>query len=186
MDDRNPRAREVRLWSAFVGRGLIGAIAAMLFLSFPWMSPRTLAAILVAYAVGDAGVSLYGATQARRAGASSSALLAIAAIDAAAAVLALVLPAVTALRLIGGVRAIASGSCDAISLRGRSFSELLTLRGVIAIGLGILILVWPGPATLALPWLLGVEAMISGGLLFTGGASELKRAQQQQVLAPET
>jgi uncharacterized membrane protein HdeD (DUF308 family) len=160
-----------------VGRGLVGLTAAALLLANPEASAGVIAAIVVAYFVGDGGLSLYARRRATRSIGPSWAPVLIAAIDAAAAALALAFPAMRALRFIGGIRAIASGSGDALWLRGRHLSELLTLRGIVAAFFGVVILAWPGPGTLALPWLLGIEAMISGGLLLCGGASELKRAR---------
>jgi len=54
-------------------------------------------------------------------------------------------------------------------------SALVMLGGIAAVGLGVLLVGWPGPGTVALPWLLGLQAMVSGSLFLAGALSELRR-----------
>jgi uncharacterized membrane protein HdeD (DUF308 family) len=177
MNDSGVQLREQRLWRAIVGRGAVGALVGLLLTSTQWRSPRAVGVVFAAYLVVDGILSLYAASHAKASGRPSSAALLVAVVDAAAAVVALAMPAILPLRLAGGVRAIVTGACDALRPPHRDASELLTLAGVAAVGLGVVIFAWPGPATVALPWLLGVEAMVSGALFVAGATSELKRAR---------
>ncbi|MDB4936646.1 MAG: hypothetical protein JWP87_3618 [Labilithrix sp.] len=183
MNSPSTFERERRLWLGVVGRGIAGAVMGLVLMANPWSSRGVIAAVLVAYLLVDGGSSLYAAMRAKHAGMSSSTLLLVGVIDLAAAAVVLAVPALRALRVVGGVRAMASGACDVRWPLRNGRNELLAMAGVAAVGLGGLILAWPGPATVALPWLLGLEAMVSGALNVAGGASELKRAAGATALA---
>lgn len=163
------------LWLAFVGRGLVGAIAGLAFMTNPWMSRERLAGVLVAYLLADGALSGFAATRAHKARIPSAMLALGGAIAWAAAAVVPTVPTLLAIRIVAGVRAIARGACDLAFLRGQGASELLSLGAIVSVFLGALILSWPGPATVALPWLLGIEAMVTGAVVFAGGASEMKR-----------
>ena len=184
MNDPSRQRRESRLWYADAGRGVMAAIFGMLLMSSTHASIRTIAAIFAAYVIIDALLSFFVAWRAKQIGWRSWAAVFVGVVDVAAAVSALIVPSMLVLRLVGGLRAIFSGAGDAFSPRHQLQSELLTLSGVAAVMLGILILSWPGPTTVALPWLLGIEAMVSGALLVAGGASEIKRASEASVPQP--
>ena len=181
MDDTSLQLRETRLWYAAFGRGVVAAMFGMLLMSSTHQSVATIAGIFAAYVIVDGIASLYLAWRARRIGRRSWAALFVGVVDVAAAVVAVVIPAMLVLRLVGGLRAIVSGSGDAFSPHRQHQSELLTLGGVAAVMLGILILAWPGPVSVALPWLLGLEAMVSGALFVAGAASEIKRVSEASV-----
>jgi succinate dehydrogenase/fumarate reductase cytochrome b subunit len=181
MNNPSLQVRETRLWYAGAGRGVIAAIFGMLLMSSTYRSIGAIAGIFAAYLIVDGVLSLYIAWRAKQVGWRSWAALFVGVIDVAAAVVALVIPTMLVLRLVGGLRAIISGSGDAFSPHHQHQSELLSLGGVVAVILGILILVWPGPTTVALPWLLGLEAMVSGALFVAGAASEIKRASEAIV-----
>ncbi len=174
MNEPSIRTHETRLWSTAAGRGFLGVTAGLLFLSNPWLSLRGTANLFMAYALADGALSLYQATCAKRVARPRTMLLVAALFDAAAAIAVLVMPAVLPLRIAGGLRAVATGSCDALWTRRQRLSEMLTLAGVAAVLVGGLILAWPGPGTVALPWLLGLQTMISGALLVAGGVSEMQ------------
>jgi uncharacterized membrane protein HdeD (DUF308 family) len=174
MNDPSFQIPERRLWLAIVGRGFVGLAVGVVLLSNPWMSIRAIAGVIVAYMFADGVLRLYAAKRAARASMPSWQLVLGGVIDAVAAVVVLVMPAVLPMRLAAGLRAVATGSTDIHWTRGTHLSELLTMGGVTAVALGAVLLGWPGPATVALPWLLGLEAMVSGGLLFAGAASEIR------------
>jgi len=186
MAMNNPilQRRELRLWYAGAGRGVMAAIFGLLLMSSTQRSIGAIAAIFVVYLFVDALLSFYVAWRAKQIGWRSWAALFVGVVDVAAAVIALFVPTMLVLRLVGGLRAIFSGSDNAFSPHDQRQSELLTLGGVAAVMLGILILSWPGPTTVALPWLLGLEAMVSGALLVAGGASEIKRANEASMPQP--
>ncbi len=184
MNEATLQVSERRLWFAIAGRGLAAAIAATFLFANPWRSIGGTAVVLAAYAVADGASSLYASIRTKKSGAGRQARLSaggIVFVDLAAAALAIAMPTLVALRLIGALRAITTGALDALQFNRRGASELLSVRGVVAIGLGVLIVAWPGPGSVALPWLLGFEAMVSAGLLFTGGVSELNRAHETET-----
>ncbi len=184
MNDPSLQRREIRLWYAGAGRGAMAAIFGMLLMVSTQRSIGAIAGIFAAYLIVDGLLSSYMASRAKHVGWRSWAALFVAGVDVAAVVIVLVAPSMLVLRVVGGVRAIASGSGDAFSPRHQQQSELLSLGGVAAVMIGILILAWPGPTTVALPWLLGLEAIVSGALLVAGGASEIKRASEAGVPQP--
>lgn len=183
MNDPILPLRETRLWFTLLGRGFVGLLVGMLLLTNPWASLGTIAMLFVAYVVADGALSLYAGRRMKRLNAGSRPFMLLGLVDVAAAVLAIALPSALPLRLIGGVRAVVGGACDVRWPRGKNRSELLTLAGVAAIGFGVLLLGWPGPGTTALPWLLGLEAMVSGSLLVGGALSEIRRVGE--TIAPQ-
>jgi uncharacterized membrane protein HdeD (DUF308 family) len=185
MNSPSTFERERPLWLGIVGRGIAGAIMGLLLMANPWSPRGSIAAVLVTYLLVDGALSVYAAMRARHAGMSINTLVLVGAIDVVAAVVVLVVPGLRVLRLVAGVRAIASGACDVRWPLRQNRNELLAMAGVATVGLGGLILAWPGPATVALPWLIGLEAMVSGALLVAGAASELKRATGG-VMVPRT
>jgi uncharacterized membrane protein HdeD (DUF308 family) len=182
MNDPSLQVRERRLWLAMVARGFVGILVGLLLMSNPWISLKAIAGLIVAYMLADAALSLYAATRAGRAGGSGLLLVLVGVIDAVAALVVLMMPAILPMRLAVGLRSIAAGVSNALWTRGKHWSELVTMGGVASVALGILILAWPGPATVALPWLLGLEAMVSGSLFFAGAASEIRSVP---VVAPQ-
>jgi uncharacterized membrane protein HdeD (DUF308 family) len=175
--------RERRLYLGTIGGGLAALLVGLLLMSNPWAPPGTIAALFVVYVLTDAAASFYTAMRARQAGVWSGMLLLVGIIDLAAAAAILAMPGLGALRLVAGVRGIASGACDGVWPLRQKRNELLVLAGFATFALGAIILAWPGPGTVALPWLIGLEAMLSGALLVAGGASDLKRAASATMVA---
>ncbi len=175
-----PPPTDHRLALTDAARGVVGAFAGVVLLSTPRMSVTAIALVFAAYLLADGVLSLYAGRHARRTGHSTRQLMLGGTIDIAAviavAAVAAIGPAVLPLRIVAGVRAIASGACDALWAERERANALLVMAGVAAIFTGLVILAWPGPATLALPWLVGFEAMLSGALLFAGGTSAYKQA----------
>jgi len=184
MNDPSLQHPETRLWYGAAGRGVMAAIFGMLLMTSTHRSIRAIATIFAAYLIVDGLLSFFIAWRAKQVAWRSWAALFVGVIDLATVVVSLVVPSMLVLRLAGSLRAIFSGSGDAFSPHHQQQSELLTLGGVAAVMLGILILAWPGPMTVALPWLLGLEAMVSGALLVAGAASEIKRASEASMPQP--
>jgi uncharacterized membrane protein HdeD (DUF308 family) len=95
----------------------------------------------------------------------------------AAGVIAIFLPAITALVLVlvMGVNAIATGLFDLITafrlrvpIRG---TWPLYLSGILSLVFGVLVLAWPGAGALALVWIIGTYAIFTGALLLALGVS---------------
>ena len=181
--ERPVDADEVRLWFPMLGRGVAAAIFGMLLVSGDQPSFRETAIGFLVYLLVDGALSLYAAKRARASHGRPGLLISVAVVDVVIGVVAVIVPTAAALRFVAGARAIVTGVCDARWSRRHDTSDMLTLAGVAAVALGVVLLVaWPGPGDLALSWLLGLQVMVSGAL-FTGGAlSELRRAV---TLAPQ-
>ncbi|MGF6602715.1 HSP20 family molecular chaperone IbpA/uncharacterized membrane protein HdeD (DUF308 family) [Paraburkholderia sp. GAS448] len=88
-----------------------------------------------------------------------------------AGVIAIFLPAVTALVLVivRRVNAIAAGVFDLVTVtrsRGRlRRARSLYATGTISLVFGVLVIAWPGAGALALVWMIGAYAIFSGALL---------------------
>lgn len=176
--------REVKLWAALLGRGVAGLLCGMVLMSASAgrLSVDRMAATFAVYLLVDGALALYSAKRARRARPYLLALVGL--VDVVAAASAVALASVMSLRLIAGARAIVTGACDARWARRHEVSDPLTLGGVAAVALGIvLLLAWPGPGTQALPWLIGLQVMVSGSLYVGGALSELRRADAASLAA---
>jgi uncharacterized membrane protein HdeD (DUF308 family) len=88
----------------------------------------------------------------------------------AAGVIALIWPGISALALLALIAAWAliSGAAEIVAaIRGRVFRGrwLMLLDGIVSVLFGILLIVAPGPGALAVVWLIGAYAIVSGVLL---------------------
>lgn len=174
--DPLPDVRETKLWRTVFGRGFLALLFALLALADPWMPVDRLAKLLAAYAFADGALAFYAARRAHRTHAfgHGRALALEGLVGAAVGVAALVLPVVAALRIIGGLRWLAIGASEVVWSRRDQATELVELGGIMGVALGILVLAWPGPALVALPWLLGLAALVSGALDFAGSMSHIR------------
>jgi uncharacterized membrane protein HdeD (DUF308 family) len=177
--------RETKLWFATVGRGVAALLFAMLAIGSPspWMPIRRLAILFAVYAVADSGLTFFAAGRARRTHVvKTGRLLALeGGLSALVAIVAFAFPALTPLRILGGLRGMVIGTSDVLWSRRGNASDLIELAGVVAFVFGLLLLAWPGPGSIALPWLLGISTLVSGALLFAGALSQLRRGVE---LAP--
>jgi uncharacterized membrane protein HdeD (DUF308 family) len=169
---------ESKVWYGVLGRGVVALLFAMFAIAnpHPWMSAGRLAKLFAGYAIIDSALSAFVAVRTHATHeAQKSGLVALeAALSAALGIVALAVPSVLALRVIGGLRAVVVGASDVLWARRGNVDDLVEMGGIVAIVLGGILLAWPGPATVALPWLLGLAALVSGGLLFAGALSKLR------------
>lgn len=147
---------------------MAGVVFGIVAISTPNMPMKTLQTLFAGYVLVDGALAAYGAnlTHGRRS------LLIQSIVDVTAGLGALLMPGATALRIIGGARSVVVGGCEATTTLRPSASEVHWLSGfggIAAILTGALLLAWPGSGEIALPWLLGLSAWLSG-ILFTGGA----------------
>lgn len=179
VDRVNPQ--EVRLWFALAGRGCVGVVIGMILMSDPWAPHGRIVGLFFAYLLADCVLGVYGLKRALPSTIRRGPLVLISAVDAVAAALVVVFPASLPVRLIGGIRGIVTGVSDVRWSNRPEISALVTLGGIAAVALGVLLAGWPGPGTVALPWLLGLQTMVSGSLFLAGALSELRRVDTTPV-----
>lgn len=160
-----------RNWWAIMLRGIVGILFGIVTFVAPGISLATLVLLFGAFAFADGILALVAAVRHRHASSWWMMLLqGIAGIAAGAATLAW--PGITALVLLYMIAAwaLVTGAFEvtaAIRLRQVLTHEwLLVLSGVASIGLGILLMLFPGPGALAVVLWIGAYALVSGALLF--------------------
>jgi uncharacterized membrane protein HdeD (DUF308 family) len=168
--------RRSKLWLAILLRGIAAFVFGVAVVSKPNMPIRSLANLFAAWTLADGMLSLYLAMRASRASIRSWPLAVEAIIDCAAGVSALLFPLSAPLRLIAGVRAVLAGAAETSwALRPRVVDDSRWLIGFGGLGLaafGVILLGWPGPGVVALPWLIGVGALVAGVFSGAGAMSE--------------
>ena len=172
-DSVNPQ--EVRLWFALLGRGCVGALIGMILMADPWAPHGRTVGLFLAYLLADCALGVYALTRARPSGIRGGPLVLVSVVDGLAAALVMAFPATLPVRLIAGIRGIVTGVGDVRWSNRHDINALVMLGGIATVGLGVLLAGWPGPGTVALPWLLGLQAMVSGSLFLAGALSELRR-----------
>jgi uncharacterized membrane protein HdeD (DUF308 family) len=164
-------------WSTLVFRGTIAVVFGLIALARPRMSMNFLAVLFAVYAITD-GLSAVGAGRhAREMGARAWPLYVEGAVSIAAGVLAFVRPHVVALGLVFliGIRALVNGVGELAVARefaGRNASRgFVQLGAMLMILFGLLILARPDVGGLALLVMVGVYAVLAGGMLIAAGFS---------------
>lgn len=162
-------------WWALVLRGIVAIAFGVLAFLWPQITLTALVFLWGAYALVDgafaiaAGVKSYGENK------RWWLLLIEGILGVIAGVLAFVIPGITALVLLMLIAAwaIVTGAFEiaaAIQLRKHITGEwLLALAGVASIIFGVLLVLDPGAGALAVVWLIGVYAIVFGGLLIALG-----------------
>lgn len=173
--DKPIRHDESRLWLFLLGRGLVGGLAGLLLLSNPWADVRVVATIFAAYAAVDGVLAVVASRHLSQVSKHGRELVFVGVVDALAAIGAVVFPAFAPLRVIGGMRGLLAGLGDVLWSRRILSTELLAVGAMAAMGTGLLLLAWPGPATTGLAWFLAFAAMIPGALYVGGAMSEFRR-----------
>ena len=166
-------------WWLLLLRGIVAIIFGVLAFSLPGITLLTLIMLYGAYALVEGVLAILaaitGGTPAPRWWLAIIGLLGV-----AAGILTLVMPGLTAITLLFFIAAWAIGTgvfqiIGAIRLRKEIDNEwLLILGGVISVLFGIGIVLAPGAGALALVWVIGTYAVISG-VIFVALAFRLKK-----------
>ncbi len=161
-------------WWAVALRGLVAVVFGVLALLLPGITLDALIILFGAYAFLD-GVAALGAGVRGEGDGHSWLHLLIGVAGIAAGIVAWVWPGITALVLLSiiGAWAIITGLFEiAAAYRLRSALQhelLLAFDGILSIAFGIFVFVFPGAGALALIWLIGAYAIVSGlSLLLLG------------------
>lgn len=177
---------EERLWVTVTMRGVAAAVFSIVALSNPWMPTKVLAAAFGGYVLVDGILTFCGSRRSVQSSRRRHLHAVESVISVVIAAIAVALPAAVPLLWAAGLRGILVGACEGIWALRRNPSErhwLLGFGGITSVLLGVLILVWPGPGSVALPWLIGLGAMVSGGLFVTGAMTHLQERKDAEEAA---
>jgi uncharacterized membrane protein HdeD (DUF308 family) len=162
----------LRSWWLLGLRGAIAVLFGVAAIVWPAITLITLAALFTAFALLAGAVWMFGAVRHRKADQRWWVMLLLGMFSVAAGVAAALQPALTtvALILLIGANALVSGVLDiVVALRVRKYMHgelLLVLSGAASIAFGLVVLMFPtGAGALALAWLTGCYALVSGALL---------------------
>jgi uncharacterized membrane protein HdeD (DUF308 family) len=170
---------------SLLARGALAMFFALGAIATHRLTIGQLAVLFAIYALADSGLSFFEAYQLGRADNRKVGwLFAIEGLlSAALAVIAFAAPGTILLRIIGGLRALSIGFSDANWAHRTRASLAVEVSGFASILLGVLLLVWPGPGTLALPWLIGLPSLVSGALMVAGAFGELTSEESAHATA---
>lgn len=163
--------RMSRDWWIIALQGVAAIVFGVLALVLPGITLLALVFLFGAYAIVDGVLALMRGF--RRGGEDGPDWWRIVqgVVGIAAGLIAFVMPGITALALLVVIAAwaIVSGAIELVAayqLRDAIRGEwLLALDGVLTILLGVLLIVFPGAGALALVWLIGAYAIVSGVVL---------------------
>jgi uncharacterized membrane protein HdeD (DUF308 family) len=160
-----------RNWWALALRGLAAIVFGLLAFILPGITLTALILLFSAYMLVDGVFAIVAAVRAEERDTRWWLLLAEGVLGVLAGIVAFVWPGLTALALLFLVAAwsIITGILQivgAIRLRREIEGEwALILGGLLSVIFGVLLAVLPGPGILALLWLIGAYALVSGVLL---------------------
>ena len=160
-----------RNWWALALRGVAAIVFGLLAFILPGITLTALILLFSAYMLVDGVFAIVAAVRAEERDTRWWLLLAEGVLGVLAGIVAFVWPGLTALALLYLVAAwsIITGILQivgAIRLRREIEGEwALILGGVLSVIFGVLLAVLPGPGILALLWLIGAYALVSGVLL---------------------
>ena len=169
-------------------RGVIAILFGVLAIALPGLTLVLLVGLFAAYALLSGAVSIAAGWRSRATDSKWWLALLLGIVGIAAAICAIVFPAVTALVLVllMGANAIFTGALDiAIAMRLRRVLEgtwMLVLSGIVSIAFGALVLFFPGAGALALVWLISVYAIVTGVLLLATGLRTRRAARARSSL----
>jgi uncharacterized membrane protein HdeD (DUF308 family) len=164
-----------RSWWMLVLRGAIAVLFRIVALLWPGLTLLWLVAMFAAFAILGGAASIVGAVKHRDSDKGWWLILLLGLINVAAGVIAIFYPGITALVLVlvMGANALLMGALDiAVAIRMRQALRngwLLFLAGIASILFGVLVFVFPGAGALALVWLIGFYAILTGILLLAFG-----------------
>jgi len=160
-----------RNWGVVALRGILTILFGILVLVWPEISLVLLIAFFGVFAIIGGILALLAAFRGRQADEGWAIFLALEGLAGiTAGVIAFLWPRITAVALVYLIAfwAIARGIFEIISavqLRREIQNEwLLGLAGLLSIGFGVLLAIWPGPGLLAILWIIGIYAIVLGVL----------------------
>jgi uncharacterized membrane protein HdeD (DUF308 family) len=162
-----------RNWWIIALRGLAAIVLGLTALVWPNMALTVLVLLFGAYVFVDGIFSLVAAVQHRQTYPQWWIVLLEGLVGILIGLIAAVWPRITALALLYLIAgwAIMTGLLEifgAILLRREIEGEwLLALAGVLSIIFGLVLVLWPNPGLVAIVWLIGAYALVSGMLLLT-------------------
>lgn len=160
-----------RSWRLLAMRGVITIVFGVLALTWPALTLLAFVALFAAYTLLIGAVTVVGALKGRTSNEDWWLPLMVGLASLGAGAIAIIHPDLTALVLLFviGANAMITGVLDiatAIGLRKTIRNEkLLILNGIASIAFGVLVFLFPTAGALALGWLIGVFAILSGILL---------------------
>lgn len=161
----------LRSWWLLGMRGAIAVLFGIAAILWPAITLMVLAALFAAFALLAGTVWMFGAIRYRKADRRWWVML-LGSFSVAAGIIAALHPALTTvvLILLIGANALVSGVLDIIvAFRVRKYMKgelLLILSGIASIVFGVVVLLFPtGAGALALAWLTGFYAIVTGALL---------------------
>jgi uncharacterized membrane protein HdeD (DUF308 family) len=160
-----------RSWSMLALRGVIAILFGVLALTWPALTLLAFAALFAAYALLTGAVLVVGSVKSRTSNQDWWLPLMVGLVSLGTVAIATVHPGLTTLILVlvVGANALVTGVLDittAIRLRKTIRNEgLLLLNGAVSIAFGVLVFLFPDAGALALVWLIGFYAILSGMLL---------------------
>jgi uncharacterized membrane protein HdeD (DUF308 family) len=166
----NDAGREVADWPFLLLRGVAAMLLGAVAFAAPTLSFSLLVFLFGAYALADGVLAVAGALRARR-GERWTMLLLEGIAGILVGCLAITRPGLTVMALVYLVaaRAIVTGVMEivgAIRLREQIDNEwMLALSGIASLGIGALLLAFPGPGALAIAFWIGAYAILFGALL---------------------
>jgi uncharacterized membrane protein HdeD (DUF308 family) len=181
-----------RFWWAPVLRGIAAVVFGVLALAWPSLTVAVLVLLYGSYALVDGVIALsmgvFGGDQARG---RRPWLVFQGALAVAAGVVTLIWPAITAIvllwviiawALVGGVAQIV----EAFRARGTAGGWTLGVSGVFSVAFGVIAALWPTSGALAVVFLIGINAIVSGvmavglGLHLRAGGESARRDSATQ------
>lgn len=162
----------LQTWWLLALRGLVALLFGAVAIVWPAITLATLALLFAAYGMLAGAVWIFGAVAHRASDRRWPVLLLMGILSAAAGAIAALYPGLTALALVllMGANALVSGVIEivlAVRLRTRIKGEpLLALSGAVSVVFGVVVLLFPlGAGALALAWMVGLYAMLTGAML---------------------
>ena len=158
-------------WWALTLRGAVGVLFGVVTFLNPAISLAALVLLFGAYAFADGILAIISAIRPHGVGERWWLLLIEGLVSLAAGIVTLVSPGLTALALLYVIAAwalITGGFEIAAAVRLRTVIThdwLLALSGIASIGIGLLLMLFPGAGALALVLWIGAYALVSGTLL---------------------
>ena len=162
-------------WGWIVLRGVAGVGFAVLAVAWPGITLAALVIVYGAYALADGVLALVAAWQVRDAGRPFGWLIVVGLLGIAAGVVTFLWPGITAMALLMLIAAWAFMMgifqiAAAIRLRKEIEGEwMLLLSGVLSVGFGVLMVIYPGAGALAMLSLIAGYALVFGVLLIVLG-----------------